>query len=132
MGLLGSGCAGKARQDWAAANGGEAGIQAIVMQEEARAHLISTKQGSTYPVTRMLRLRPGDIEQVAAFQSMHEEARQENFGYMFRSPSLWEDMVKSITLCNCGPTPVKPNQTLQSQDDYARQGMSKGATGSFA
>ena len=53
-------------------------------------------------VTRMLRLRPGDIEQVAAFQSMHEEARQENFGYMFRSPSLWEDMVKSITLCNCG------------------------------
>ena len=53
MSLLGSGCAGKARQDWAAANGGEAGIQAIVMQEEARAHLISTKQGSTYPVGRL-------------------------------------------------------------------------------
>ena len=53
-------------------------------------------------VVRMLRLRPGDINQVAAFQSIHEDARQEKFGYMFRSPSLWEDMIKSITLCNCG------------------------------
>ena len=50
----------------------------------------------------MLRLRPSDIDQVEAFQSMHEEAQQGNFGYMFRSPTLWEDMVKSITLCNCG------------------------------
>ena len=50
----------------------------------------------------MLRLRPSDIDQVEAFQSMHTEAKQDNFGYMFRSPSLWEDMVKSITLCNCG------------------------------
>lgn len=55
-----------------------------------------------FQVVRMLRLRPGDIDQVAAFQSMHKDARQENFGYMFRSPSLWEDMIKSITLCNCG------------------------------
>lgn len=50
----------------------------------------------------MLRLRPSDVDQIEAFQSMHEEARQESFGYMFRSPTLWEDMVKSITLCNCG------------------------------
>ena len=53
-------------------------------------------------VVRMLRLRPGDIDQIEAFQSMHEDAKQENFGHMFRSPSLWEDMVKTITLCNCG------------------------------
>ncbi len=53
-------------------------------------------------VIRMLRLRPADTEQIKAFQSMHEEAQQESFGHMFRSPTLWEDMVKSITLCNCG------------------------------
>ncbi len=53
-------------------------------------------------VIRMLRVRPGDIGQVEAFQSMHKLAKQDNFGHMFRSPSLWEDMVKTITLCNCG------------------------------
>ena len=53
-------------------------------------------------VVRMLRLGPSDIDQIRAFQSMHEEAQQENFGHMFRSPTLWEDMVKTITLCNCG------------------------------
>ena len=50
----------------------------------------------------MLRLRSHDIDQIRAFQDMHEEAQQENFGHMFRSPTLWEDMVKTITLCNCG------------------------------
>lgn len=53
-------------------------------------------------VVRMFRMRPSDINQIGAFQSMHKNARQDNFGHMFRSPSLWEDMVKSITLCNCG------------------------------
>ena len=55
-------------------------------------------------VVRILRMRPRDINQIGAFQSMHKNARQDNFGHMFRSPSLWEDMVKSITLCNCGYT----------------------------
>lgn len=57
---------------------------------------------SMLQVIRMLRLAPGDIDQITAFQAMHEDARRENFGCMFRSPTLWEDMVKSITLCNCG------------------------------
>lgn len=50
----------------------------------------------------MLRLTEADMEVVAALQSMHAGARADNFGHMFRSPTLWEDMVKSITLCNCG------------------------------
>jgi hypothetical protein len=50
----------------------------------------------------MLRLTEPDVEVVKSLQDMHPGAKAENFGHMFRSPSLWEDMVKSITLCNCG------------------------------
>ena len=53
-------------------------------------------------VVRMLSLAPADVEVVAALQRMHAEAKAASFGHMFRSPTLWEDMVKSITLCNCG------------------------------
>lgn len=53
-------------------------------------------------VVRMLRLTSADIEVVTALQAMHAEAKADNYGHMFRSPTLWEDMVKSITLCNCG------------------------------
>jgi hypothetical protein len=54
----------------------------------------------------MLSLAPADVQIVAALHSMHAEAKANNFGHMFRSPSLWEDMVKSITLCNCGCGPA--------------------------
>ena len=53
----------------------------------------------------MLSLAPEDAAVVGAFRQLHPEAGEAGFGYMFRSPSLWEDVVKSITLCNCGCVP---------------------------
>ena len=50
----------------------------------------------------MLRLSEADLEAIAAFRTMHAEARADGFGHMLRSPTVWEDMVKCITLCNCG------------------------------
>jgi len=38
---------------------------------------------------------------VAEFQAMHAAAREAGFGRIFRSPTLFEDMVKCILLCNC-------------------------------
>lgn len=38
---------------------------------------------------------------VIEFQMVHEEARVRGFGRVFRSPTLFEDMVKCILLCNC-------------------------------
>ncbi|KAK9862094.1 hypothetical protein WJX84_009298 [Apatococcus fuscideae] len=53
-------------------------------------------------VKRMLRLHQKDCEDVAAFQKLSSAAAQQNFGRLFRSPDIWEDLVKSILLCNCG------------------------------
>ncbi|GAQ89794.1 hypothetical protein KFL_005630070 [Klebsormidium nitens] len=53
-------------------------------------------------VRRMLRLLPEDSAAVAAFQNMHPGAKAAGFGRLFRSPTLWEDMVKTQLLCNCG------------------------------
>ena len=53
-------------------------------------------------IQRMLSLRAQDRDLVERFHAVHNEAQTARFGYMFRSPSLWEDIVKSITLCNCG------------------------------
>ncbi|OEL22599.1 hypothetical protein BAE44_0016382 [Dichanthelium oligosanthes] len=52
-------------------------------------------------VRRMLRLSEVDGAAVAEFQAMHAAAREEGFGRIFRSPTLFEDMVKCILLCNC-------------------------------
>lgn len=49
----------------------------------------------------MLRLSEEDGAAVAEFQAMHAAAREEGFGRIFRSPTLFEDMVKCILLCNC-------------------------------
>lgn len=56
----------------------------------------------TWQVVRMLSLAPADVQVVSRLQAMHPQAKADNFGHMFRSPTMWEDMVKSITLCNCG------------------------------
>ncbi len=56
----------------------------------------------TCQVVRMLSLAPHYVQVVSELQAMHPEAKADNFGHMFRSPTMWEDMVKSITLCNCG------------------------------
>ncbi|RLN36457.1 uncharacterized protein C2845_PM03G14980 [Panicum miliaceum] len=52
-------------------------------------------------VRRMLRLSEEDWAAVAEFQAMHAAAREAGFGRIFRSPTLFEDMVKCILLCNC-------------------------------
>ncbi|KAF0907345.1 hypothetical protein E2562_015844 [Oryza meyeriana var. granulata] len=52
-------------------------------------------------VRRMLRLEEEDGRAVAEFQAMHAVAREAGFGRIFRSPTLFEDMVKCILLCNC-------------------------------
>ncbi|KAL6841841.1 hypothetical protein ACP4OV_028353 [Aristida adscensionis] len=52
-------------------------------------------------VRRMLRLSEEDGTAVVEFQAMHAAAREAGFGRIFRSPTLFEDMVKCILLCNC-------------------------------
>ncbi|BAT03019.1 Os07g0657600, partial [Oryza sativa Japonica Group] len=52
-------------------------------------------------VRRMLRLDEEDGRAVAEFQAMHAVAREVGFGRIFRSPTLFEDMIKCILLCNC-------------------------------
>ncbi|KAL1222734.1 hypothetical protein V5N11_002425 [Cardamine amara subsp. amara] len=51
-------------------------------------------------VGRMLRISDKDERDVTEFQQVHEAAKKNGFGRIFRSPSLFEDMVKSILLCN--------------------------------
>ncbi|XP_058215364.1 uncharacterized protein LOC131326559 isoform X2 [Rhododendron vialii] len=52
-------------------------------------------------VRRMLRLSAAEEASVKEFQKMHGEAKERGFGRVFRSPTLFEDMVKCILLCNC-------------------------------
>jgi len=50
-------------------------------------------------VARMLHLdTPPDV--FTRFHAMHRDARRLKFGRLFRSPTLFEDMVKTITGCN--------------------------------
>lgn len=51
-------------------------------------------------VGRMLRVSTEDDRDVTEFQQLHEDAKKNGFGRIFRSPFLFEDMVKSILLCN--------------------------------
>lgn len=52
-------------------------------------------------VRRMLRLSKEEEQNVREFQEMYIEAKKKGFGRLFRSPTLFEDMVKCILLCNC-------------------------------
>ncbi|KAL2491062.1 Uncharacterized protein Adt_26690 [Abeliophyllum distichum] len=52
-------------------------------------------------VRRMLRLSDEDNWRIRNFQEVHKEAKNRGFGRVFRSPILFEDMVKCILLCNC-------------------------------
>ncbi|XP_010252239.1 PREDICTED: uncharacterized protein LOC104593879 [Nelumbo nucifera] len=52
-------------------------------------------------VTRMLRLSDSDERNIREFHKIHHEAKERGFGRVFRSPTLFEDMVKCILLCNC-------------------------------
>ncbi|XVF87938.1 hypothetical protein PTKIN_Ptkin19aG0008700 [Pterospermum kingtungense] len=52
-------------------------------------------------VARMLRISKKDERDVRDFQTLHCLAKDKGFGRIFRSPSFFEDAVKSILLCNC-------------------------------
>ncbi|ERN14505.1 uncharacterized protein LOC18442764 isoform X1 [Amborella trichopoda] len=52
-------------------------------------------------VARMLRISEEDDLKVNKFHEMYPVAKETGFGRVFRSPTLFEDMVKSILLCNC-------------------------------
>ncbi|XP_042030460.1 uncharacterized protein LOC121777315 [Salvia splendens] len=52
-------------------------------------------------VRRMLRLSDEEHKRVIAFHNVHAQAKGSGFGRVFRSPTLFEDMVKCILLCNC-------------------------------
>ncbi|KAF5200348.1 hypothetical protein FRX31_010065 [Thalictrum thalictroides] len=53
-------------------------------------------------VTRMLRISEKDERDITKFHDIHSEAESIGFGRIFRSPTLFEDIVKCILLCNCG------------------------------
>ncbi|KAF3522981.1 hypothetical protein F2Q69_00048611 [Brassica cretica] len=48
----------------------------------------------------MLRISAQDDRDVTEFQQLHEDAKKNGFGRIFRSLLLFEDMVKFILLCN--------------------------------
>ncbi|CAH1420471.1 unnamed protein product [Lactuca virosa] len=50
-------------------------------------------------VKRMLRLSNADKEQLKKFHGLHTDAAKKGFGRLFRNPSLFEDLVKSLLLC---------------------------------
>jgi len=47
----------------------------------------------------MLRISDEDENTVIEFQKLYPEAKEEGFGRIFRSPSIFEDAVKSLLLC---------------------------------
>ncbi|GJP32282.1 hypothetical protein CLOM_g16868 [Closterium sp. NIES-68] len=53
-------------------------------------------------VRRMLRLSPACLASLRAFHRLHPAAAAAGFGRLFRSPALFEDLVKAQLLCNCG------------------------------
>ncbi|EKX55520.1 hypothetical protein GUITHDRAFT_160483 [Guillardia theta CCMP2712] len=53
-------------------------------------------------VTRMLRISPEDNRREQEFRSLFPQAEQDHWFRLFRSPSMFEDACKTITLCNAG------------------------------
>ncbi|KAJ8572717.1 hypothetical protein K7X08_009228 [Anisodus acutangulus] len=52
-------------------------------------------------VRRMVRLSVEENKRLKDFQDICGEAKEREVGRVFRSPTLFEDMVKCILLCNC-------------------------------
>ncbi|PWA73558.1 DNA glycosylase [Artemisia annua] len=61
----------------------------------------SDHQAISDQVTRMLKLSTEEEEHVKRFQRLHSDAAETGFGHLFRNPTLFEDIVKSILLCGC-------------------------------
>merc|ERR1712224_852508 len=54
-------------------------------------------------IERMLRLNEKDTEVARLFsQDNADLAKGKELGRLFRSPTLFEDIMKTFTLCNCG------------------------------
>lgn len=49
----------------------------------------------------MLRISDENDRMIREFHELHAGAKKRGFGRVFRSPTLFEDMVKCILLCNC-------------------------------
>lgn len=76
--------------------------QSLKLQVVGTDSLSSQQQHSLLDqVRRMLRLSEEDNRNVRDFQEIHKEAKEREFGRIFRSPTLFEDMIKCILLCNC-------------------------------
>lgn len=53
----------------------------------------------------MLRLDDDNLQQrLHEYHSLNPDAAVRQQGMLFRSPTLWEDVIKTILLCNCGWT----------------------------
>lgn len=87
---------------------GEGGriIQTISRQTGDRLNIVCASEVSAAErdvvagqVARMLRLDE-DPARFAHWSQLHPEARAERFGRLFRSPTLFEDIVKTFTGCN--------------------------------
>lgn len=57
---------------------------------------LEQQQQLTDQIDRMLRL----YTSIEAFHELYPETRERGFGRLYRSPTLFEDMVKTITNCN--------------------------------
>ncbi|RWW65255.1 hypothetical protein BHE74_00027450 [Ensete ventricosum] len=51
--------------------------------------------------TTFLSMSDENDRMIREFHTVHAAAKEMGFGRIFRSPTLFEDMVKGILLCNC-------------------------------
>ncbi|KAK4428228.1 hypothetical protein Salat_1122400 [Sesamum alatum] len=71
-------------------------------QHSPRSHFsYQDRQAIRAQVARMLRISAKDDMMVEEFHRIHPEAKKVGFARIFRSPTLFEDIVKSVLLCNC-------------------------------
>ncbi|URE48059.1 HhH-GPD superfamily base excision DNA repair protein [Musa troglodytarum] len=66
-------------------------------------------------VRRMLRMSDENDRMIREFHTIHAAAKERGFGRIFRSPTLFEDMVKCILLCNCRPAKKASKSGLESR-----------------
>ncbi|WCJ44804.1 hypothetical protein M5689_025455 [Euphorbia peplus] len=77
------------------------GLPSLHIRVHTRSLTLANRRNILHQVKRMLRLSEKDENDVREFQKIHKEAKEKGFGRLFRSPSLFEDVVKSILLINC-------------------------------
>ncbi|KMT07788.1 hypothetical protein BVRB_6g146090 isoform A [Beta vulgaris subsp. vulgaris] len=76
--------------------------RAVLVRVYGVRHLAAEEEDAVVrQVKRMLRLSEREEKKVREFQELHSQAKEMKFGRVFRSPSLFEDMVKAILFCNC-------------------------------